>query len=210
MKSNFIAFAFDFLDPWCWIGEKRLRQAMVKTGVILPIDYQACRSAYPKAQVGLDYQTFQENRFGSHAKNHEEALFHAAAECGISLDLSLITTMPNTESALRLMQWQKHRGKCLETLFEGIYQARFCKGEEISDPESLLPLLEQDPEERQLTLNFLRSEDGISELLKAERETIKWCGRLSPAMKLGETLISGAQPTEILAMFLKQSRSKAS
>ena len=208
MKSNFIAFAFDFLDPWCWIGEKRLRQAMINTGVMLPIDYQACRSAYPKAQIGMDYRAYQENRFGSHAKNHEEALFHAAAECGISLNLSLITTMPNTESALRLMQWQKHRGKCVGTLFEGIYQARFCEAKDISDPVSLLALLEQDPEERQLTLNFLRSEDGISELLKAERETIEWCGRLTPAIKLGETLISGAQPSEILATFLKQSKTR--
>jgi predicted DsbA family dithiol-disulfide isomerase len=208
MKSNFIAFAFDFLDPWCWIGEKRLRQAMNKTGILLPIDYQACRSAYPKAQAGMDYRTYQENRFGSHAKSHEEALFHAAAECGISLDLSLISTMPNTESALRLMQWQKHRGKCLGSLFEGIYQARFCEAKDISDPVSLLALLGQDPEERQLTLNFLRSEDGISELLKAERETIEWCGRLTPAIKLGETLISGAQPSEILATFLKQSKTR--
>ncbi|WP_236722007.1 DsbA family oxidoreductase [Pseudomonas frederiksbergensis] len=203
MKNNFIALAFDFLNPWCWMGEKRLRQAMAKTGVILPIDYQACRSAHPKAQIGMDYRTYRENRFGSQAKTYEEALSLAAAEFGISLDFSRITTMPDTEPALRLMQWQKGRGKCPRTLFDGIYQAHFCEGKDISDPASLLALLKQDAEERQMAMNFLRSEDGVEDLVKAERETIAWCGRLTPGMKLGETLISGAQPSEILATLLK-------
>ncbi|WP_338526723.1 DsbA family protein [Pseudomonas batumici] len=206
MKNHFIAFAFDFLNPWCWLGEKRLRQAMAKTGVTLPLDYQACRSAHLKAQIGVDYRTYRENRFGSQAKTYEEALSLAATEFGISLDFGLITTMPDTEPALRLMRWQKDRGKCTQTLFEGIYQAHFCEGKDLSDPASLLALLEQDAE-RQMALNFLRSDDGVKDLVKAERETIAWCGRLTPAIQLGETVISGAQPSEILATLLN-SRSR--
>lgn len=207
MKNTFIALAFDFLNPWCWVGEKRLRQAMATTGVILPVDYQACRS-HPAAQVGMDYRTYRENRFGSQAKAHEEALSLAAAQFGISLDFSRITTMPDTERALRLMRWQRDRGQCTQTLFEGIYHALFCEGKDISDPASLVALLPQDTEERHLAMNFLRSEDGVKALVEAERETSAWCGRLTPAIQSGDTVISGAQPSAILATLLKPPRSQ--
>ncbi|WP_248799208.1 DsbA family protein [Pseudomonas sp. MWU13-2105] len=207
MKNTFIALAFDFLNPWCWVGEKRLRQAMASTGVSLPVDYQACRS-HPAAQVGMDYRTYRENRFGSQAKAHEEALCLAAAEFGISLDFSRIGTMPDTERALRLMQWQRDRGQCPQTLFEGVYHALFCEGKDINDPAALVALLPQDAEERQLAMNFLRSEDGVKALVEAERETGAWCGRLTPAIKSGETVISGAQPSAILATLLNPPFSK--
>ncbi|WP_263263470.1 DsbA family protein [Pseudomonas sp. RIT-PI-S] len=195
MKPS-VALAFDFLDPWGWIAERRLRAAIAEASQPFTVDYQPCAIAQPR-MAGEPYRAYQARRFGSDAQVFETRALDQAAQLGVALDFERIATVPDT----RLAGWVLRRCSADEqtqrVLFEAIYQAYFCDGQDIGLPAVLSRLLGYPCPPWPATA------DSEQALLQDEQATAAWCGRMMPSVRVGHKVIAGAQPPSVLARYLR-------
>ena len=140
---------FDFICPWCLIGKRQLEHAQVQF-----------RSRYPDVQIrtewhgvqllpqlpieGEPFADFYRKRLGNaDAMTMRQAqVQRAAGAVGLHIDLSRITTMPNTADAHRLFERVSVRGNATqrEMLLERLFAAYFQKREDLGCRETLLAI----------------------------------------------------------------------
>ncbi|WP_158597877.1 DsbA family oxidoreductase [Noviherbaspirillum saxi] len=144
--SLVIEYFFDFVCPWCLIGKRHLRIAMILLADLRP-DVQV-RVLWRSHQLlpdippgGVSYQPFYIARLGS-----AEAVVRRRAEvqqagnpAGIQFAFERIEVMPNTVAAHNLSTWAAENGTEAQqsALIESLFAAYFMIGEDIGDPSVL-------------------------------------------------------------------------
>lgn len=196
--KNEISLVFDFHDPWGWVAERRLRQAMHKAGITDPLTYLPCRTSLSRKVVGHHFGAYQQLRFGSQAATYEKRLIAEASNLGFALDFLNIQTIPDPWIAM-LALTKEHRQT--PALFEAIYAAIFRDGRDIGDIHVMAKLLQRVSVD--FTVQTLLSDSALAdELLKREQAAAQWSHNLTPCIRMGETIVSGAQPPPILEQLL--------
>ncbi|UDU83129.1 DsbA family protein [Pseudomonas sp. HN2-3] len=201
--KNEISLVFDFLDPWGWVAERRLQLAMRKAGVTDLITYLPCRTSLSRKAVGNHFGTYQQLRFGSQATIYEKRLIAEASSLGLALDSLNVETIPDPWIAM-LVLTKEHRHA--PALFEAIYGAIFRDGRDVGDPHVMAELLQSASSD--ITMQALSSDSAVAdELLKREYAVAHWSHNLTPCIRIGESIVSGAQPPSILERLLMASAS---
>lgn len=196
--KNEISLAFDFLDPWGWVAERRLMLAMRKAGVDAPITYLPCRTSLSRRSVGRHFADYQQLRFGSQAKIHENRLIAEASSLGLTLGLLNVQKIPDPWFAMIALR-NEHRHP--SALFNAIYAAIFRDGHDIGNVDVLAELLRS--ESAETTVPVLLSSRGLAgEVIKCEQEVALWSHNLTPCIRIGEAIVTGAQPPSILERLL--------
>ena len=87
---------------------------------------------------GVDRREFSRAKFGSDERARELArgVEAAAAEAGLTLDLSRVTRIPDTRDAHRLMRWAQGLGVG-DAVGEALFRAHFAEGRDIGDAATL-------------------------------------------------------------------------
>jgi predicted DsbA family dithiol-disulfide isomerase len=194
-----ISLAFDFLDPWGWIAERQLRLAMREVGVLTPVSYQPCRARLSSKAVGLAFQDYQRQRFGTQAGVFEKRLIAEAASLGVPLTGLDVERIPDPWLAMLAITADPKRAAAL---FDTVYAAIYRDGRDIGDPAVMSQLLVQTQSTGHTVAQLAESPDLMSELIKIERNVASWCRNLTPSVRIGETVVSGAQPSAVLAQIL--------
>lgn len=194
-----ITLAFDFLDPWGWIAERQLRLAMRKAGVLTPVTYQPCRGRLPSKAVGLAFRDYQQQRFGTQAGVFEKRLITEAASLSIPLTGLDVERVPDPWLAMLAITADPKRAA---GLFDAVYAAIYRDGRDIGDPAVMSELLIQTQSTDHTVTELAESADLMSELIKTEQNVASWCRNLIPSVLIGETVVSGAQPSAFLAQIL--------
>ncbi|MCW5625707.1 MAG: DsbA family oxidoreductase, partial [Burkholderiales bacterium] len=121
----------DVVCPWCYIGKRRLEQALELWRERHPDDtpeviWHPFELNPDLAKTGMDRARYLEEKFGGPAR--AQAIYArveaAGREVGIPFDFGRIQVQPNTVDAHRLIAWASladRQSELVEELFRGYF-----------------------------------------------------------------------------------------
>ena len=165
-----IDFIADVVCPWCYIGWRRLEQALaMRPDVDAEVLWRPYQLDPSIPEEGVDRRAYMEAKFGSDPDRRKamlEALNDAAAGVGLDLKLTDIPISPNTNAAHRLIRWAQGQG-LQQPVLEAVLRAYFVELKDIGDPVVLADLAETAGMERMTVLRLL-SEGADKEAVTRE------------------------------------------
>ncbi|HEY6288175.1 MAG TPA: DsbA family oxidoreductase [Nitrospiraceae bacterium] len=198
----------DVVCPWCFIGKRRLEQAL-KTARYANQAHIAWRPfqlnpTMPKK--GMDRRVYLDAKFGGTEARRamEERVAKAGGADGIVFAFDRIERTPNTFDAHRLIWFAEQQG-CQDKVVEALFHSYFTKGREIGNLDSLTEIASDCGLNREKVEGFLASDRAVQEVRAEEAVGHRLGIRGVPYFVLnGSISISGAQPPEIFVSALQQ------
>lgn len=132
----------DPICPWCFIGKRRLEQAVAsyERPINLAVTWRCFQLNPSMPAEGMDRLTYLAAKFGGpeRAKATYEHIRLKGLESGIEFNFQAIQRTPNTLKAHRLLRWAQVHGQDANALMKELFEAYFFKGRDIGDSEVLL------------------------------------------------------------------------
>jgi predicted DsbA family dithiol-disulfide isomerase len=198
----------DVVCPWCFIGKRRLEQALETAGYAQEahIAWRPFQLNPTMPKEGMDRRVYLDAKFGGAEARRaiEERVAKAGEADGIEFAFDRIARTPNTFDAHRLIWFAEQQG-CQDEVVEALFHSYFTKGREIGNLDSLAQITSECGLKREKVERFLASDQAVHEV-RAEEATGHRLGiRGVPYFVLnGSISISGAQPPEIFVSALQQ------
>ncbi len=201
MRNLNIDVYFEFICPWCLIGKRQLKKAMLQLkrshpDVEVNIHWRGVQLLPHIPEQGIPFKAFYLQRLGtSTAVKMRQAQVRQAAEAvGVEIDFQQIQRMPNTarahyffKNAAKYMNRQQQ-----DLLLEGIFSAYFHHSENISDSATLA----------KIAIYCGVSEDVVEAILKQPDFSFVSAntgGKGVPYFVFdGRSAMAGAQPATVL------------
>jgi len=199
----------DYVCPFCYIGKRRLEEAIELTGLVQNIDvqfkaYQLDPSTPAVSEISTyerlaeKYQTTIEA-----AKQMTTSVNQQAQTVGLKFDFDSAKPA-NTFDAHRLAKWAEAQGKPAE-VSERLLKAYFIEAQEIGRHEVLLNLIEEIGLDRTQAAEVLSSNAFEKEVKQDIEEGMSLGVQGVPFFVINRKYaISGAQPTEAFAEALRK------
>ncbi len=197
-----IAIHSDVCCPWCWIGRRRLAQALdAHPPGLATISWHPFRLNPGIAPAGMPRALYRRRKFGSdaHAQELDARVTAAASEVGLAFALSAQQRTPNTLLAHRLI-WLAGRHGVQEAVVVSLFRSYFCDGQDIGDPAILADRAAEHGLDQRMVAGFLAGEEGRREV-EDEEAAIRRSGLDGVPLFViaGRTRLSGAQPAAVFA-----------
>ena len=208
-QSITIDVVSDVVCPWCYIGKKRLEQALDQIDdVEVSVHWRPYQLDPTIPPEGLDRKAYMLGKFGSEDKLREihARVDDAGRDAGIAFDFKAITVSPNALDAHRVIRWAGNGGSGLQTAVNArIMKAYFEEGQNIGDQAVLSELAGQAGMDRSIVEALLPTDADIAET-KAEIETAGRMGiRGVPCFLLeSKYAVMGAQDAQALVDAIRQ------
>lgn len=195
----------DVVCPWCYIGKRRLEQALESHDGEVTVRYRPFQldpSPVPEPRPLVEAMAA---KFGGpdRARQMFGHVTEVAAGAGLKLDFDRAVAA-NTFDAHRLVSWATDRGRAAETV-DALYRAHFTGGVDVGSREALAALAGEVGLDQAEARRFLDSDERVDEL-SAELATARQIGVTSvPTFVLaGRYAITGAQEPETLLAALAE------
>lgn len=198
----------DVVCPWCFIGKRRLEQALeeMRSAQAVQVKWRPFELNPTMPKGGLDRRSYLEAKFGGAAslKTMEERVAQAGEAEGIEFAFDRIAQTPNTFDAHRLIWFAGQQG-CQDDVVEALFYSYFTLGHDIGQLDSLAEIGIDGGLNRDEVVVFLASDRG-GQAVRTEEATGHRLGiRGVPYFLLNGSLsISGAQPPDIILSALQQ------
>lgn len=131
----------DPICPWCYIGLKRLDEALAEVG--RPVETRwRCYMLNPDMPAeGMDRRAYLERKFGGPegANRVYRAIEKAATNAGLQVDFSKIQRTPSTIKAHQALR-EAHDLGAADTFIRALFAAYFEQGQDIGDEAVLSDL----------------------------------------------------------------------
>lgn len=203
----------DPICPWCFIGKKRLDEALAaRPDIPVTVRWRAFQLNPDMPRAGMDRQAYLSAKFGG-ADRAGEVYGHirrVGSQVGIDFQFERIPRTPSTLKAHRLIRYS-HRPEVdtANALVPALFQAYFLEGKDIGTDEVLLNIAENVRMKRDAVAAYLASDEDESEVqaedVYARRLGI---GGVPCFIIEGKYALSGAQEPEaflpILDMALQE------
>ncbi|HEX6959824.1 MAG TPA: DsbA family oxidoreductase [Ferrovibrio sp.] len=134
-----IEIVSDVICPWCFIGKRRLEQAMAqRPDMEFQIGWRPFQLNPDMPKEGADRKAYLEAKFGGPARASEiyARITAEGAKEGIPFDFNGITRTPNTLAAHTVLRWALNAGVQNE-LKERLFRLYFIEGQNIGDHQIL-------------------------------------------------------------------------
>jgi len=192
----------DVVCPWCFIGKKRLEQALaLKPGIPVEVHFRPFFLNDWIPREGISREQYLTTKFGSPERYKEIAtrVQAAAAAEGLVYDPDGIKSQPNTTDAHRLIRWASGIGKASQ-MKQRLMDLYFTEGADLTNEAALVQAASDiglDPENVRAALNSDQDVESITQ----EAESAKEAGIQGVPMFIfgGKFAVSGAQAAEYLA-----------
>jgi predicted DsbA family dithiol-disulfide isomerase len=197
----------DVVCPWCYIGKRRIENALALVPEV-PVEVR-WRPFFLNPWVpreGIDRDTYLETKFGSVEayKGIAGRVVAAAGEKGLVYRPELVKRQPNTIDCHRLIHWADADGKSAE-MKQRLMELYFRDGGDLTDTEVLVQAaadcgLDADDVRRRL------ASDEDVELISAQAKDAsdKGISGVPTFVFANKYAVSGAQPAEQLARAIRQ------
>ena len=202
LKPLKIDIVSDVVCPWCYIGKRRIENALALVPDV-PVEVH-WRPFFLNPWVpreGISREEYLTTKFGSVARYRANAqrIVMAAREEGLAYNVDAITRQPNTIDCHRLILWSGETGDPAR-MKQRLMELYFTEGADLSDPQVLVGAAQDcgmDPDD---VRRRLASDKDVAEIT-AEAEAAKTAGIEGvPCFILGGVFaVSGAQSPEYLA-----------
>ncbi|MBC8339018.1 MAG: DsbA family oxidoreductase [Rhodospirillales bacterium] len=204
-----IDIIFDTVCPWCFIGKKRLENALAsRPNLSVTYNWKPFLLNPEMPPDGIDRTAYLIKKFGSEARiNH---IYGAIGEAGQSVEIDFaferIHKTPNSVNSHRLVRFTASHGKTpglVDTVVEDLFMEFFINGRDIGDNDVLVEIGVGNGLDESSLRAYLDSTDDVrliyDENIQAHRLGINGV----PSYAFNEKfLISGAQDPSVLARML--------
>jgi predicted DsbA family dithiol-disulfide isomerase len=207
LKPLTIDIVSDVVCPWCYIGKRRIENAL-KLVPEVPVEVH-WRPFFLNPWVpreGMSRKDYLTTKFGSvdAYKNIAERVVTAADEEGLSYRPELVKRQPNTIDCHRLIYWAEAKGKAAE-MKQRLMELYFRDGSDLTDAGVLVQAaadcgLDVDDVSRRLATE----EDVAMISALAQDASAKGISGVPTYVFAQKYAISGAQAPELLARAIRQ------
>ena len=203
----------DVVCPWCYLGKRRLSQALAEVdGGPVAVRWRPYQLDPSIPEGGLDRRAYMRNKFGDDSRLEaiHDRLAALGAEVGIAYDFAAITRAPNTLDAHRLIRWAAAAG-VQDEVVERLFHLYFEDGRDIGDRALLVDVARQNGMDG----------DVVEALLAEGRDIEAVQADIAQAQSIGVTGVPffifasrfgvpGAQGADVLAKAIAQARASLS
>ena len=191
----------DFVCPFSYIGKRALDKALESVGGPAEVAWYPFQLNPEMPSPGISFDEYLQTRFGGRA-NIQPVLDNLVAEgreLGIDFRFELLTQVPNTLAAHRLVYLAELEGADQSGLAESLFSAFFEQGLDIGDTDVLIRLAGEHGLSRDRVLGALASEKS-RQAVQAREAQVRGSGLASaPGFLVNRRLlIVGAQSTETM------------
>jgi predicted DsbA family dithiol-disulfide isomerase len=134
----------DVVCPWCYVGEKRLEEALSEEAGPVAVRWRPYQLDPTIPEGGLDRAEYMEKKFGKTGRlqSVHDNLVRLGAEIGVPFAFDKIKRSPNTLDAHRLIRWAAPAGVQAEVA-DHLFKAYFVEGRDIGDRKVLVEVASQ-------------------------------------------------------------------
>jgi predicted DsbA family dithiol-disulfide isomerase len=192
----------DVVCPWCFIGKKRLENAVaMKPDVPVELHWRPYFLNDWIPREGISREEYLTTKFGSveRYKGIAQRVAAAAQAEGLTYAMDKISRQPNTLDAHRLIRWAGEIGKAAE-MKQTLMDFYFTQGGDLTDRETLVRAASEVGLDADRVGADLASDKDVAEI-EREAEAAKEAGIQGVPMFIfdGRFAVSGAQAPETLA-----------
>jgi predicted DsbA family dithiol-disulfide isomerase len=192
----------DVVCPWCYIGKRRLEQAIaLKPDIPVAVRWHPYFLNPWVPREGMSRADYLTRKFGSveRYKGIAGRVAAAAAAEGLVYALDKIARQPNTLDSHRLILWAGNTGDA-GRMKQRLMELYFAEGADLSDPEVLVGAAVDCGLDVDLVRRLLASDADVARV-EQEANSAKEAGIDGvPCFVLGQVFaVSGAQAPEYLA-----------
>jgi len=189
----------DTVCPWCYIGKKRLDNAIAKHGHLeFKQTWRPFQLNPGMAPDGMDRQEYLVSKFGSTdaAKTVYENIYEEGLKEGIDFNFDSIEVTPNSFNSHRLLALAYVK-KIQEQVLDDLFESYFLKGEDIGNPNILLSIAVNNSIDEDVFKNYLSNKDNIEPLGNEELQARKMGIDSVPTFIINKQIvINGAHTSE--------------
>lgn len=199
----------DVVCPWCFLGRKRLEQALATVpDVDAEVRWRPYQLDPTLPPQGKDRQAYMREKFGNGSKIDDihRQLTELGEENGIVFDFEAITRAPNTLDAHRLIHWAAQAAPGTQDKLVGtLFSLYFEQGQDIGDHEVLVDAAASVGMDGAVVARLLQSEADKATI----REEIDTANRIGvrgvPCFIIDQKFaVMGAQTPDVLADAIQQ------
>src|SRR3984957_5492130 len=192
----------DVVCPWCYIGKRRLEEAITLTpGANVSINWRAYFLNPWIPREGIDRQTYLETKFGSverYAVIAERVVAAAALE-GLLYASDAMSRQPNTLDCHRLILWSRSATDPAN-MKQRLMELYFSEGADLTDSKTLIQAAVDCGMDGDLVRRLLASDADVDRI-ESEANSAKENGIDGVPCFIfgGSVIVTGAQSPEYLA-----------
>jgi predicted DsbA family dithiol-disulfide isomerase len=208
-KKFIIDVVSDVVCPWCFLGRKRLENALaMNPDIEVSVNWRPYQLDPTIPRQGKDRKRYMQEKFGSSDKIFEihQQLIELGKEEGIEFDFESIEISPNTLDAHRLIRWASQATPNVQDATVGIlFSYYFEQGKDIGDRQVLLEAAEEAGMDVAIVDSLLAT-DADTVGVRQEIDTANQVGvRGVPCFILDQKYaVMGAQSADALADAIRQ------
>jgi predicted DsbA family dithiol-disulfide isomerase len=158
----------DPICPWCYIGKKRLDQALAaRPDLPIAVRWRAFQLNPDMPRDGMDRQSYLSAKFGGADRASEVygQIQRVGAQVGIDFQFDKIPRTPSTLNAHRLIRYAQRPGvEKADGLMPALFQAYFMDGKDIGDVSVLLDIAQAVGLDRSAVQEYLNSREDEDEV----------------------------------------------
>ncbi len=196
----------DVVCPWCFVGKRRLEQALALTPDIpSSVFWRPFQLDGTIPKGGIAREEYLNRKFGAtRAKDMYGRLEKLGEEVGIPFAFGKIKISPNTLDAHRLLRWAQAAGS-QGAVKEKLLTLFFIEGVDIGDPQVLADTGAAHGLDRDTVLRLLAGDTDEAEV-REEIENVQRMGINGVPFFIFNSRVgaSGAQPAEVIAQAMRQ------
>ena len=198
----------DVVCPWCYLGEKRLEEALGEEAGPVAVRWRPYQLDPTIPAAGLDRAEYMEKKFGKSGRlqSAHDNLTRLGAEVGLPFAFDRIKRSPNTFDAHRLIRWAGSAG-AQEKVVDRLFKAYFVDGRDIGDRAVLLEIAGECGLDAKLVEELL-ADGADADLVKQEIEQAQAMGVSGVPFFIfaGRIGVPGAQEPSVLRQAMAQAR----
>lgn len=197
----------DFAWPFCYIGKRRLEDAIKKINHPIEVTYR-CFELDPTIKRDIKENIYEAlaKKYGmsiDQARANTQNIVQMAKEAGLDYHMDTLI-LTNTFDAHRLTMYAKTQG-LMKEMTEQILHAHFTESKHIGDHETLTNLAAEVGLDREAVGKLLASDEFADAVRADEQKAQEYGIRAVPFYLINKKYaITGAQPTDVLVQTLKK------
>jgi predicted DsbA family dithiol-disulfide isomerase len=197
----------DVVCPWCFIGKRRLEQAIaLKPGIPVAVRYRPYFLNPWVPRGGMSREEYLTTKFGSvdRYKANAQRIVAAAHQEGLAYNVDAITRQPNTIDCHRLILWSGQTGDPAR-MKQRLMELYFTEGADLTDPKTLIQAATDCGMDGDLVGRLLASDADVDRV-EGEANAAKEAGIDGVPCFIfgGSTIVTGAQSPEYLASAIER------
>ena len=201
----------DTVCPWCYIGKKRLENALNKyKNLVIKQTWRPFQLNPGMPPDGMDRQEYLISKFGSSdaAKTVYGNIYEEGVKEGINFNFDLIEVTPNSFNSHRLLALA-YKVDIQEKVLDDLFESYFLHGKNIGDPNILLQIAIKHNINAEEFKSYLSDQENIEPLANEAIQAKKMGINSVPTFIVNKQIvINGAQTSENFELIFEKLKAR--